>query len=214
MRFSPQIQPVKEAATDKIIEQILFFVTPTEKGLSVEEIQDIFSSESGGYAITSSDLENSCKRLVTKLRIVSEQKGELKLHRLSQKASRELGETQHRTEVRFNSVVNRLFKNAKEGASAFRAPFLKLLCIIFSQLAEEYVSVIKGDIKGDEFLSFPFVSSALKEVKKEFDSIDGSLLLWHNSLFSAQPFAGIPHIRRVNCVTTSRKKDFLYFFYA
>ncbi|MBA7610786.1 hypothetical protein ES703_17999 [subsurface metagenome] len=175
MRFSPQIQPVKEAATDKIIEQILFFVTPTEKGLSVEEIQDIFSSESGGYAITSSDLENSCKRLVTKLRIVSEQKGELKLHRLSQKASRELGETQHRTEVRFNSVVNRLFKNAKEGASAFRAPFLKLLCIIFSQLAEEYVSVIKGDIKGDEFLSFPFVSSALKEVKKEFDSIDGSL---------------------------------------
>ncbi len=175
MRFSPQIQPVKETATDKIIEQILFVVTPTEKGLSVEEIQEIFSSESGGYAISSSDVGNSCKRLGRKQRIVPQRKGELKLYRLSEKASRELGETQHRTEVSFNSVVNRLFKNAKEGASAFRAPFLKLLCIIFSQLAEEYVCVMKGDIKGDEFLSFPFVSSTLKEVKKEFDSINGSL---------------------------------------
>ncbi|HEX74533.1 MAG TPA: hypothetical protein G4N93_05220 [Dehalococcoidia bacterium] len=175
MRFSPQIQPVKETAIDKIIEQILFFVTPTEKGLSVEEIQYIFSSGSVGYAISSSDVENSCKRLGRKQRIVPQQKGDLELYRLSEKASRELGGTHHRTEVRFNSVVNRLFKNAKEGASAFRAPFLKLLCIIFSQLAEEYVRVIKGDIKADEFLSFPFVSSALKEVKKEFVSIDGSL---------------------------------------
>lgn len=175
MRFSPQIQPGKETATDKIIEQILFFVTPTEKGLSVEEIQDIFSSESGGYVISSSEVENSCKRLVTKQRIVSEQKGELKLHRLSEKASRELGEMQHQTEVRFNSVVNRLFKNAKEGASAFTSPFLRFLSIIFSQLGEEYVRVIKGDIKGDEFLSFPLVSSAVKEVKKDFDSIDDPL---------------------------------------
>jgi len=174
MRFSPQIQPVKEAATDRIIEQILF-VTPSEKGLSVEEIQEIFSSESGGYAISSSDVGNTCKRLVGKQRIVPQQEGKLELYRLSEKASHELGETQHRTEISFNSIVDRLFKNAKEGASAFRAPFLKVLCIIFSQLAEEYVRVIKGDIKGDEFLSFPFVSSALKKVKKEFDSIDGSL---------------------------------------
>jgi hypothetical protein len=174
MRFSPQIQPVKEAATDRIIEQILF-VTPSEKGLSVEEIREIFSSESGGYAISSSDVGNTCKRLVGKQRIVPQQEGKLELYRLSEKASHELGETQHRTEISFNSIVDRLFKNAKEGASAFRAPFLKVLCIIFSQLAEEYVRVIKGDIKGDEFLSFPFVSSTLKEVKKEFDSIDGSL---------------------------------------
>ena len=175
MRFSPQIQPVREAATDRIIEQILF-VTHGEKGLSLEEIQEIFSSESGGYAISSSDVRNSCKRLVRKQRIVPQQKGELELYRLSEKASRELGDTQHQTEARFNSVVDRLFKNAKEGTPAFRAPFLKLLCILFSQLAEEYVRVIKGDIKGDEFLSFPFVSSALTEVKKEFASIDGSLL--------------------------------------
>lgn len=174
MRFSPQIQPVKETAIDRIIEQILF-VTPSKKGLSVEEIQEIFSSESGGYAIGSADVGTSCKRLVAKQRIVPQQKGGLELYRLSETASRELSEAQHQTEVRFNSVVNRLFKNAKEGVSAFRAPFLKLLCILFSQLAEEYVRVIKGDIKGDEFLSFPFVSSALKKVKKEFDSIDGSL---------------------------------------
>jgi len=175
MRFSPQIQPVKETAIDRIIEQILFVGTIDEKGLSIEEIVEIFSSESGGYAIRSSDVENSCKRLLSKQRIVQQQKRGLELYRLTEKALNELIVTQRQTKDRFNSVVNRLFKNVKEGAYAFRDPFLRLLYIIFSQLAEEYVRVIKGDIKGDEFLSFPFVSSALKKVKKEFDSIDGFL---------------------------------------
>ncbi len=174
IRFSPQVQPVKEAATDRIIEQILF-VTPSEKGLSVEEIQGIFSSESGGYAITSSDMRNSCKRLVGKQRIVPQQTGGLELYRLLDKASRDLGETLHEAEVHFNSVVDRLFKNAKEGTSAYRAPFFKVLSIIFSQLGEEYVRVIKGDIKGNEFLSVLFVSSVLKDVKKEFNLTDAPL---------------------------------------
>ena len=46
MRFSPQVQPVKETAAEKIIEQILF-VSPIGKGLSLEEIRERFSSGSG-----------------------------------------------------------------------------------------------------------------------------------------------------------------------
>jgi len=174
MRFSPQVQPVKETASDKIIEQILF-VSTTGKGLSLEEIREIFSSGSGGYAISLSDMQNSLKRLHQKQRIVSVRTGGLELYRLSDEASRDLGEMLHEAEARFNSVVDRLFKNAKGGTSAYRAPFWKVLSIIFSQLGEEYVRVIKGDIKGDEFLSVPFVSSVLKESKKEFNLIDAPL---------------------------------------
>jgi len=174
MRFSPQIQPVKESAMEKIIEQILFTID-TERGISLQEIQDIFASETGGYAISSHDMEDSLQRLVKKQRVVPEQRGRHKLYKLSEEVRRELGEIQRHAEERFNSVVNRLFKNAKEGPSVYNSPFLKFLCIVFSKLGEECVRIIKGDIKEDDFLSFPFVSSALKEVEKNFNSIDHSL---------------------------------------
>ncbi len=174
MRFSPQIQPVKESALEKIIEQILFAID-TEGGISLQEIQDIFASETGGYAISSHEIEDSLQRLVKKQRVVPEQRGRHKLYKLSEEVRRELEEIQRHAEERFDSVVNRLFKNAKEGSSVYNRPFLKFLCIIFSKLGEECVRIIKGDIKEDDFLSFPFVSSALKEVEKSFNSIDHSL---------------------------------------
>jgi hypothetical protein len=171
-RFSPHIQPVKESSIEKIIEQILFY---TEEGISLQEIQDDFASETAGYAISSHEIEDSLQRLVRKQRTVSKPKGDLKLYRLSEQAGREIGEIQHQAEVRFSSVVNRLFKNAKEGPSVYNSPFLKFLCIIFSKLGEECVRIIKGDIKEDDFLSFPFVSSALGEIEKGLNSIDHSL---------------------------------------
>ena len=174
MRFSPQIQPVKESAIDKIVEQILF-AADTKDGLSLQNIQDIFSSETGGYAISHQDMEDSLKRLVREQRIIPQSTGKRVLYRLSEKKNQELSEIQRRAEVCFSSVVNRLFKNAKEGPSVYNSPFLKFLCIIFSKLGEECVRVIKGDIKKDDFLSFPFVSSALEEVEKGFNSIDHSL---------------------------------------
>ena len=174
MRFSPQIQPVKESAIDRIVEQILF-AADTKEGLSLQEIQDIFSSETGGYAISHHDMEDSLKRLVREQRIIPQSTGKRILYRLSEKTNQELGEIQRRAEVCFSSVVNRLFKNAKEGPSVYNSPFLKFLCIIFSKLGEECVRVIKGDIKEDDFLSFPFVSSVLEEVEKGFNSIDHSL---------------------------------------
>ena len=174
MRFSPQIQPVKESAIDKIVEQILF-AADTKDGLSLQNIQDIFSSETGGYAISHQDMEDSLKRLVREQRIIPQSTGKRVLYRLSEKKNQELSEIQRRAEVCFSSVVNRLFKNAKEGPSVYNSPFLKFLCIIFSKLGEECVRVIKGDIKEDDFLSFPFVSSTLEEVEKGFNSIDHSL---------------------------------------
>lgn len=174
LRFSPQIQPIKETALDKMIEQILS-VTESERGLSLQEIQRVISSETGGYAIASSDLENSINRLAEKERIIPEQAERLELYRLSEEARRELAHIQEQVERRFNSVVTKLFKNAEEGSSAYATPLLEFLCIIFSQLGDEYVRVIKGEIKGDEFLSRPSIFSAFERIRKDFDSIDHSL---------------------------------------
>jgi len=174
MRFSPQIQPIKETAIDKIIERISF-ITDKPHGLNRQEIQHIFSSQSGGHAIPSSDIEKSLKRLAREQKITVVQEGRHKLYELSAKTRRELENIYHQAEILFSSVVDRLFKNASEGPSAYTRPFLKFLSIIFSQLGEEYIRVIKDDIKRDEFLSPSSISSALKRIESKFDSIDYSL---------------------------------------
>ena len=179
LRFSPQIQPIKETAIDNMIEQILFAAN-NEKGLSGEQIYDAFHSEIG-YAISLSDMVASLERLSEKGRIISElqehqEEGNYsKVYKLSEDTRRELMDIQRQSERRFNSVVNRLFKNAKEGPSAYAVPFSRFLSLIFSKLGEEYVRVIKGDIKGEEFLSASSISSALEQIKKDFDSIDYAL---------------------------------------
>jgi hypothetical protein len=173
LRFSPEVQPIKETAIDKIIEQILF-VSNSGKESSSKEIQDAFSSESG-YAINFSDMEDSLKRLIENKRIILKQKRNLQLYELTDEAKREITDLQYQAEGRFNSVVNRLFKNTREGSSTYNGPFLKFLCIIFSQFGEESVRLIKGDVKVDNFLSSSSIPSILEKIKKEFPSIDYTL---------------------------------------
>jgi len=174
VRFSPHIQPVKETAIDRIIEQILS-VADRERGLSFQEIQHAFSSETGGYAIPFSDVQNCLNRLIAETRVTVREEGPLKLYRLSAEAEREVAGIRQQVERRFNSVVQELFETSEEEAFAYSIPLLTFLSDIFSRLGHEYVRVIKGEIKVEEFLSFPAILSAFKRIKKDFDSIDHSL---------------------------------------
>ncbi len=171
IRFSPHSQPVKETAVDKIIEHILF-VYVIEEGLSLEEIQQTFSSQSGGLSINPSDIKNSLHRLVSNHRILSTLKGNHEVYKLSDEAKEDNDISERQAEARFNAVAAKLFKNAKEGFSLYIDPFVKSLSIIFSQLGEESVRLIKGDIRGEELASIP---STLNEIKKEFPTIDHAL---------------------------------------
>ncbi len=174
LRFSPEIQPVKEAAMDKIIEQILLSAD-REKGLCLRDMEEVFASGSGVEAINATIIEASLKRLIPKgkVKTIGEEKHER--YRLTKETRNEQGELWKDAQRRFGTVVEKLFENAREGASAYTEPFLRLLCIVFSQLGEEYVRVITGNVKREDFLSSPSLSSALGKIKKEFGSIDHSL---------------------------------------
>lgn len=174
MRFSPEVQPVKEAAMDKIIEQILLSAEK-EEGTQLRDMERIFASGTGVEMMSLSIMEASLKRLIAKERVISTRKEKPERYRLTKEVRNELVKIRQQAKSRFNSIVGKLFKNAKEGASTYTEPLLRFLCIIFSQLGEEYVRVITGDIKGENFLSSPSFPSALEKIKKEFDSIDHSL---------------------------------------
>lgn len=174
LRFSPEIQPVKEAAMDKIIEQVLLSADG-EKGVCLRDMEEVFAFGSGVDGIRGAILQASIKRLVTEGRIDEIGKEKSRRYRLTKEARNEQGELWKDAQRRFGAVVERLFENAREGTSVYTEPFLQLLCTVFSQLGEEYVLVITGNVEREDFLSSPSLSSALEKIKKEFGSIDHSL---------------------------------------
>jgi len=173
IRFSPEIQPVKENAINKIIEQILY-ESSNEDGLSVGEIQDIFESQSGGCALNPSDMRRSLKELIANKRIVLTPKRDQERYNLSIETRSEIAKIQEQSEARFDSIINRLFKNAPKGSSAYKGPFLLYLSIIFSELGEENARMLTGDLKPDSLTS-SVVYSALEDVKRKYANIDHTL---------------------------------------
>ena len=137
IRFSPETQPVKDKAIDKILEQNLL-VADCEKGLTLQEIveQGGVCFASGTPAIHLTDLQESIGRLIKANSVIVSGKPYEEKYRLSEQARQELWEIQRSTETRFLRVVEKLFRNAEEGFSAYMTPFLECLCLIFSRLAQ------------------------------------------------------------------------------
>lgn len=176
IRFSPETQPVRDTAIDKIIEQNLL-IADYDEGLTLQEIgeQGAVCFAGGTPAISRLDMQKSLERLVESNRVIASREQDQKRYRLSEQALQELWEAQRSTEARFSRVVGRLFKNAEEGFSAYATPFLECLCIVFSRLGETYVRLIKGEVGIDELLRLPRVLCALREVKAKYQSIDEPL---------------------------------------
>ncbi len=173
LRFSSVVQPKKESAIDKIIEQILPF-DRNKRGLTQLEIKNIIYSESGSH-ILDNEIINSTARLIEGERIVSEKDRENNIfYKLSKETYLEIEKIKQQAEDNFNSIVKRLFKNAKKGYKAYFDPFLKFLCIVFSSLGDEYVKILTGTFKKSDLLSRASFSSALKKIKENFPSIDYS----------------------------------------
>lgn len=173
IRFSPETQPIKETAIDKIVEQNLL-VAHSEEGMTSEEIIEKGGICFGGGlpAISQTEIENSLSRLAKEGRIITRVKEEKKKYRLSDRAQRELRETQKHVERRFSKVVNQLFREAPEKPSMYEAPFLECLCVIFAKLGEMYVRSLKGEVGADEIMKSQAAIKAIKEISNIYTSID------------------------------------------
>ena len=71
IRFSPETQPIRETAIDKIIEQNLL-IADSESGLTLREIdaQGTVSFAGGTPAISRLDMQKSLERLVESNRVI------------------------------------------------------------------------------------------------------------------------------------------------
>ena len=171
MRFDSRSQSVKRYALEQMIEQTLFVA---KEDLTWDEIQDNFSKITG-YLMIPSDGKACLKRLVKRARVIQKREGRFRLYTLPEGAKRDCGDSRQQAESLIECVIEKLFRNAPGGVSAYRIPFLEFLCAVFSQLGYEYVQVLDGHMQGREFLHYPSISSALDQIEEEFPSIDHRL---------------------------------------
>ena len=168
------MQPVKEATLDRVIENTLYACDISKAGLTVDQIQDAFSLESGGYSLNQGDLRATLLRLVKSHRIVRAQNATDKYH-LSDKARDEIITVQKEAERNYSRIISRVFENVTDNPSIYREPLLRTLSSIFAQLGEENVKLIKGLAETNGFYA-GYVNAALNEVKSDFPSINLEIL--------------------------------------
>ena len=172
LRFSPETQPIRETAIDKIIEQNML-LADADVGLSLWQIQEqgALCFAGGAPAIRQLDMRKSLRRLAAAGRVVVTEVNGDQLYHLSQTAREELWGIEEQTEKRFDRIVARLFRSAGD-PTRYVTPFLECLCVIFSRLAETYVRLIKGDSSVPQILDSAVVARIVDETLAAHGELD------------------------------------------
>jgi len=173
IQFSPETQPIKETAIDKIVEQGLL-LSDDRNGLTVRQMEamGVTALPGGPSIISRKELERSLDRLVEANRVTVMQRGSDRMYRLSDAARDESLEIQKAVENRFDKTVKKLFVNATEGHQAYAGPFLAVLCTAFSRIGASYVRLLKGDLDVRRLMSLANVDGLLVEMRTKDYPID------------------------------------------
>jgi hypothetical protein len=144
MRFSPQVQRLRDVAVDRIVAQALAF-HDSERGLTVQQIQHRLS-KSVGVHLSHKDVRLSLSRL-SALQAVEcpaqtdvgyKTKGPRPvLYQLADETRARLHSIEDETDRRLASVLERLFGEGAEEAQAYEEGFIRFLTSVFTQLEEE-----------------------------------------------------------------------------
>ena len=171
LRFSPKTQSLKEKAIDKMVEQILY-TQENEVGMTLLEVQENSGLKDYYYYSLNIDfISSSLKRLLKENRIIEiRNNGEL-TYKLTNKSRSNLEQILFQAEKTFNNILEKLFKNTSLDKDKYSQPFFTSLCIIFSKLGEENISLITGDFDDEKFNTGIF-SETLNDIKREFPWID------------------------------------------
>jgi predicted nucleic acid-binding protein len=174
MRFSPETQPLRELAVEKILEQNMI-IADSEKGLTIHEVEqlcDIFLDKR--IAIFGrKTIEKALHRLVNKGRliIIKRKRTDPNRYRLSNSVLEECQAIERTATLRNRKVVSALF-GSEEDSLAYARPFFQCIEYIFSRLGEAYVRLLKGEISPGQIVSMPDVQRAVHLVFDKHSSID------------------------------------------
>lgn len=140
-RFSPQTQPVRQTALNRIVENALYHEGDESKST---DITDLFREE-GGIAASPAEVEETLQRLCEEGRVHRGQGSGANNYYLDSETREEI-ESQHQTaESRQRKIVEELLDYTEESPEDYTSPFITVLSRIFAELGEESVRLLQGD---------------------------------------------------------------------
>ena len=172
LRFMPQVQPIRETAINKIIEQNLLLA---DRPLSVSEIEKQCLDLNGRSVLSRNDIEVSLRQLANTTLIVTGMVPPFR-YSLTDERRQELWSIQADAEKTYTTIVSRLFKGVPPGPTRYSEPFLECLSLIFSRLGETYVRHIKHEVSASELLGFANISRAVADVTKHHPHLETAYL--------------------------------------
>jgi len=177
-RFAPQTQSLKQAAVEKIVEQVLLAAqSDTSANLPEVEAKVDNALGVGVSAVHMRDVREALARLVTAKRVVGSGTGlQGRSYRLSAETEAELAGLQQSAQRRLDNVVTRLFQHAPGGVGKYFTPFLEALRLMFAEIADAYVRQITGQLHREEVAAIDAVSRAIDDVAAAFPAVDKKAL--------------------------------------
>ncbi len=164
LRFSSHIQPIKQEAIDRLVEQAIF-ISSKDK-LTNREIIQTLKSVFKKTIISDKETRDSLKRLIDRERVVEEKNS----YRLDANANEEISKLSGDAQSQFSSVFKDLFDEQE-----YFDPFVSCICSIFFKLGEAYVRLILGKQDKEKFLGLPEINSCVHITSKKH-KIDASVL--------------------------------------
>ena len=177
IRYGPETQPIREAAIDRIVQQLLL-AGDSESGLTSAQLheQDAGLLPIANFRISLPDVRNSLDRLSLANRVSVVEMIHPRSYRLTNEAKAELARVQAEAEQRLERIIRNLFKSGVGGWRQYEMPFLRCLSSIFANLTAKYVGSLTGEITKSDLCQQLSLDSAIREAKAAYPETDENSL--------------------------------------
>ena len=137
-RFSPQTQPIRETALNRIVENALYH---SGDGSESIEISDLFR-EKRGIAASPAEVKKTLQHLCEEGRI---RQAGTDSYFLDPDTREELDSQHQEAQQQQRKIVEELLRHTKGSTEDYTHPFLMVLSRLFAELGEESVRLLQGD---------------------------------------------------------------------
>jgi hypothetical protein len=161
LQHSPQTQPLRDLAIDRIIERDLLLAND-DRGLTIKDLVEQSALTFGGRsAVSVRDIGKSVDRLVESRVITRKPILVPAAYILTESARTRLWAAQSDVEALIQRVHEKLFRTLPSWRTAFETAFDEVISNVFSRLGEMYVRALRGQISRDELACARIVQDAI-----------------------------------------------------
>ena len=175
VRFAPETQPVKRAALEEIVKNVLFAYA-NSTGKTVGEIQALLADECSMPGLGETQLYETLLHL-EKAGEIQERRADTKSrYCLEEAVASAIGNRRAQSEAQLDEIVGHLFVNAPNGSALYKEPFIQSVCLIFAELAEESAALVLGEQLGAGKAPADPLEAAIQTVAEHFPDANKEFL--------------------------------------